>query len=302
MIKGNYIMDNTHFCVKCGKEIPADSEFCPYCGTKQPVIDSTESTTQPVESSSTDQVSSETVETNKNSTKKENTPVSKVVSPKKPQKPWYKQWLLWVIVVVLAIVIIAAFGGGSNSGSDSSSSDTDTSSSAKDSSSEAQSSSATSSINIGSESIDVSDAINYKPNYNDSSWANSTFDINKITVYKTDGSYTYGSGSDKSDLQGIIKVHFKINAGRDITTYPTQATLSTDNGQQLDANTYDSDDFDGDLDSGTNTEGDVYFYVPKMKAASEIRTIRIKWDGYYDTDDYEDENSSHDFDATINLE
>jgi ribosomal protein L40E len=26
------------FCIKCGKELPADWEFCRYCGTKQPVL------------------------------------------------------------------------------------------------------------------------------------------------------------------------------------------------------------------------------------------------------------------------
>ncbi|GAX01920.1 zinc-ribbon domain-containing protein [Secundilactobacillus silagei] len=28
-------MDNTKFCIKCGKKIPESSEFCPYCGTSQ---------------------------------------------------------------------------------------------------------------------------------------------------------------------------------------------------------------------------------------------------------------------------
>ncbi|WP_252904133.1 zinc ribbon domain-containing protein [Secundilactobacillus silagei] len=26
------------FCVKCGKELPNEAEFCPYCGLKQPVL------------------------------------------------------------------------------------------------------------------------------------------------------------------------------------------------------------------------------------------------------------------------
>lgn len=33
-------MENTRFCIKCGKEIPSNSEFCPYCGAAQSAINS----------------------------------------------------------------------------------------------------------------------------------------------------------------------------------------------------------------------------------------------------------------------
>lgn len=48
---GDITMENTRFCNKCGKEIPVNSEFCPYCGTSQPKIqtDKNEAKSEPVE-------------------------------------------------------------------------------------------------------------------------------------------------------------------------------------------------------------------------------------------------------------
>ena len=40
-------MENTRFCVKCGKKIPLNSDFCPYCGASQPDIQADKNVTTP---------------------------------------------------------------------------------------------------------------------------------------------------------------------------------------------------------------------------------------------------------------
>ncbi|WP_203648966.1 zinc-ribbon domain-containing protein [Secundilactobacillus yichangensis] len=84
-------MENTRFCNKCGKEIPIDSEFCPYCGATQPKIDAVAS--QNVQSASGD--------ANHPSQSKNTTANLK-------QKPKNRLWL-WL---ALLIVIIVVSGGG----------------------------------------------------------------------------------------------------------------------------------------------------------------------------------------------
>ncbi|MEE2219449.1 DUF4352 domain-containing protein, partial [Klebsiella pneumoniae] len=140
----------------------------------------------------------------------------------------------------------------------------------------------------------------YSTSFTDSSWAKSTFKIDKVTVYKTDGTYTSGSGNDKKDFNGVVKVHMSIHAGQDISAYPTQAKLSTNDGQQVEAD-MDSDDFDGDLNSGTDSDGNVYFVLSKLSSVKDITSIRLKWDASYDTDDYDDDNAYKTFDTTLNL-
>ena len=119
------------------------------------------------------------------------------------------------------------------------------------------------SITIGDDDIDIANQKAYSTSFTDSSWAKSTFKIDKVTVYKTDGTYTSGSGNDKKDFNGVVKVHMSIHAGQDISAYPTQAKLSTNDGQQVEAD-MDSDDFDGDLNSGTDSDGNVYFVLSKL--------------------------------------
>ena len=63
----------------------------------------------------------------------------------------------------------------------------------------------------------------------------------------------------------------------------------------------DSDDFDGDLNSGTDSDGNVYFVLSKLSSVKDITSIRLKWDASYDTDDYDDDNAYKTFDTTLNL-
>lgn len=154
-------------------------------------------------------------------------------------------------------------------------------------------------IELNDDKIDIKDSKKYSTTYSDSSWAGTTVKIDKVTVYKTDGEYSDG---DDGKFNGIAKVHFDIKAGRDISMYASQATLNTNDGQQVDADTYDSDDFDGDLNSGAHTDGDVYFLLPKLDSVSSLKTLRLKFTSDYDTDDYDDDNSDHSYDVTVNLQ
>jgi len=228
-----------------------------------------------------------------------------------PHKPWVKQWWTWVILALVTIVLTITFGysarviadselssyndttsTSSNSEDSSTSDDTDT-----DSDSDSTS---TDSIDLDDSTIDIADKQSYSLNYSET-WSESTFSIDKVTVYQTDGEYSEGSGHDKTSFNGIVKVHMAIDAGRDIDAYPTQATLSTSDGQQVDADMSDSDDFDGELDSGTQTDGNVYFLLPKLDDVSDLTSIRLKWSADYDTDDMDDDDAYKDFDATLQL-
>ena len=235
-------------------------------------------------------------------------------------KPWTHKWWTWCLLVLLtlgyaALINITArdtamdaalttTSKSATTNSDDSYSDSDSEESSdstdSDSDSESDSDSDSDSITIGDDDIDIADQKAYSTSFTDSSWAKSTFKIDKVTVYKTDGTYTSGSGNDKKDFNGVVKVHMSIHAGQDISAYPTQAKLSTNDGQQVEAD-MDSDDFDGDLNSGTDSDGNLYFVLSKLSSVKDITSIRLKWDASYDTDDYDDDNAYKTFDTTLNL-
>lgn len=225
---------------------------------------------------------------------------------------WYKRWWPWLLILLVTFLYTVSLNGMayaqpmSNTGmaSDTQNS-TDSKAAATDTTADDKGSDAEKpkgdTITLDDDTIDVSGKHVYNLKYSNNTWTNTTFSINKITVYKTDGTYTNGSGSDKTEFNGVVKVHFGIEAGRDISAYPSQSTLSTNDGQQIDADDYDSDDFDGDINSGTKTAGNVYFLIPKMTSVGAIKTLRLKWDANYDTDDYDDDNFDKTYDITINL-
>jgi len=223
-------------------------------------------------------------------------------------KPWFKLWWTWTILVVYALLTTIGLSLSAQYISNDPFSQydlTNTNSSSNgadntDNSSSSEASSSEDSIELGSSSIDISDKQDFTVD-STQTWAGSTFDIDKVAIYKTDGEYTSGSGHNKEEFNGVVKVHMSIDAGRDISAYPTQATLSTSDGQQVDADLSDSDDFDGDLDSGTQSDGNIYFLLPTLDDISDLSSIRLKWSANYDTDDYDDDNSYKDFDVTIQL-
>lgn len=235
----------------------------------------------------------------------------------KENKPWYKKVWLWITVAVVAVAGIALAinmnsGISSNSASDdqtdqSSDYDTDTdeesdSTSAEDtnySDSSEDTDDSSDSITVGDDDIDVSEHETYSPELSDKSWANTEIYVSKIDVYKTDGVY---NDSDDKEFNGVVAVDMSVTAGQDISAYPTQGTLNTSDGQQIEADTFDSDSFDGDINSGATANGIVYFLIPNMSSASDLTSLRLKFDASYDSDDYEDDNQFKTYDLTIPLE
>lgn len=218
-------------------------------------------------------------------------------------KPFYKIWWFWLIVVVLAVVIFGMFGN-SNSSDDSSSNKASghtTTATEKGNSNSKTSNSKTLKIDYSNKTI-LSQK-NYKLSFVDNSWQPATIKVTKVNVYKMKP-FVYDDSS-KAKAQGFIIIHMAVTANRDITTYPDQGTVVTSDGQQMDATLSDVEgyksNFAGDISKGVTKEGDVMVPIEKLENVNDIKTLRLKFDGSYDTDDYEDENAQHDYDITLNL-
>lgn len=214
-------------------------------------------------------------------------------------KPWYKKWWIWVIAVVLVFVAIGMIGGGSGSKS-SSSSATKSAKTRNTKKSDTTAASSGKQLKLSEDTFTIESEKDFNPNWTDSSWADSTFSIDKVRVIKIK-QQKYYDGDKTYPVQGLIMVHFKIKAGRDISTYPNQGTIITDDGQQIDATMNNSDDYDGEIAKGVTKDGYTTFIFKKMSSASQFKTLRLKWDSNYETDDMDDDNSDKTFDITINL-
>lgn len=156
-----------------------------------------------------------------------------------------------------------------------------------------------------SETTSSSEAKVDKLKRHDVTWSDNSWAGVKVSIdYANVGTFkTAVEDSEGETFQGAIVVNFKVETPeRDISIYPNQATLTTNDGQQIDASLMDSEDIGGDLMKGANKEGNVVFYVPTLSDPSDITSIRLKFSGNYDTDDYSDDNAYHDFDTgVINL-
>lgn len=213
-------------------------------------------------------------------------------------KPWYKKWWIWIIAVIVVIFAIGAFSGGSDDSS-SASPKTHKATTSKTKNTNSSNTTSTKKLSLSDDSFTIDKEVDYNPNYNDNSWAQTKVNINKVRVIKIK-TKNYYDGDKTYPVQGIIMVHFKVTPTRDIDFYPTQGTLVT-NGQQVDADSGNSDDFDGEISKGATQTGNVVFILKKMTDVNLIKNIRLKWDADYDTDNYDDDNSSKTYDITMNL-
>lgn len=214
-------------------------------------------------------------------------------------KPWYKKWWIWVIAVIVVIFAIGAFSSGSNDSSSTSPKTHKATTSKTKNTNDSNTVSTGKKLSLSEDSFTINKEVDYNPNYSDNSWAQTKVNINKVRVIKIK-TKNYYDGDKTYPVQGIIMVHFKVTPTRDIDFYPTQGTLVT-NGQQVDADSGNSDDFDGEISKGATQTGNVVFILKKMTDVNTIKSIRLKWDADYDTDNYDDDNSSKTYDITINL-
>lgn len=151
--------------------------------------------------------------------------------------------------------------------------------------------------NNGADEAKIVDRKDYGVSWSDDSWSGLKLSADKVSVIKVDDYDDYSSNK----YQGFIIVHFIIdNTERDVSVYPEQATVNTNTGQQVDGS-YELESFAGDIMKGTKTQGFAAYPLKELGKAEDITSIRLNFNGSYETDDYDDENANHTFDVTLEL-
>ena len=59
--------------------------------------------------------------------------------------------------------------------------------------------------------------------------------------------------------------------------------------------------FAGDLMKGTKTSGYAAYPLKELNDVNDIKSLRINFRASYETDNYDDDNSNHTYDITLNL-
>lgn len=137
----------------------------------------------------------------------------------------------------------------------------------------------------------------YSVTWSDNSWAGLNISVDKVDIIKVSG---YKDYSD-DEYQGFAVVHYNIdNSQQDVTAYPEQADVSTNTGLQTSGN-YEMEHFAGDLMKGTKTSGYAAYPLKELNDVNDIKSLRINFSASYETDNYDDDNSNHTYDFTLNL-
>lgn len=212
-------------------------------------------------------------------------------------KPWYQRWWFWLIVIILGLFVIGLFASG---GDDNADSDTKQASTKQTKDADDTGKATGDTIPVDNQTATVLKKQAFNPNWSDNTWAGTSVKIDKVSVIKIKPLTDH----DEKDnvYNGVVKVHYIVSPTRDIDFYATQGTLNTDDGQQVDANTFTSDDFDGEINKGATKSGNVVYTLKTLKDVKDVKNLRLKWDADYDTDDYEDDNADHTYDITVNLQ
>lgn len=155
-------------------------------------------------------------------------------------------------------------------------------------------------LTVNYKDYEVKNVKTYHINYQNTDWAGIDIKIDSAKVYKLDKTYTINTVSDGDmNVNGFIELNMSVTPQRDINIYPTQATGIFNNGEQHDASNNTS--WDGEIAKGVTKSGKVIIPITNLESDSSISSLCLKFSANYDTDDYTDDNSHHDYDVTINL-
>jgi hypothetical protein len=228
-----------------------------------------------------------------------------VVLQKKQKKPWLIASGVGIVLFILGIAVVA--GGTGSSSSDKADNPTTSKSLSKSTvakgnttskESNSSSSESTQTIDFGYEKHPILDQATYPVQWSDNTWAGTQVKVDKVQIIKTK---PFKDDATGKMYAGVVLMHFGITASRDISIYPSQGTLVTSDGQQSSADTLNGEDFDGDIAKGVSRDGYVLWELEKMDDPKAIKTLRVKFDANYETDDMDDDNSDKTYDFTINI-
>ena len=125
--------------------------------------------------------------------------------------------------------------------------------------------------------------------------------IKEVGVFDnmTDAVNSYGQSdlviNDENKDKVTVVVKFEIQNKNDfpINTYPCQAKLITNTGEQVEADIIASESFDGEIFEGVTQEGYVSFNLDKTKI-DELKSFKMAWHTDHEngtSDNYDDDYS-----------
>jgi len=131
----------------------------------------------------------------------------------------------------------------------------------------------------------------------DDSGVNQT--VTEVSVFDnmTDAVKSYGQSDlvvndeNKDKVTVVVDFEIKNNNKFMISTYPSQAKFVTNTGEQVEADTFASESFDGDIYEGVTKGGHVLFNLEKTPI-DDLKSFKMIWSTSHDNgtpDDYDDD-------------
>lgn len=123
--------------------------------------------------------------------------------------------------------------------------------------------------------------------------------IKEVRVFDnmTDAIESYGQSTlvvnDENKDKVTVVVKFEIKNSNDfmICTYPSQATFITNSGEQVEADLWASESFDGEIYEGVTKEGHVLFNLDKT-SIDDLGSFKMVWSTNHEngtSDNYDDD-------------
>lgn len=216
----------------------------------------------------------------------------------KEKKPFYKRIWFWILVVIVILIFIGVKNSSddTNNSSETATSQTKSHNTTDKEKGTDSTSSSAKTVTIDYDDYKVADQKTVNPNFSDSSWAGTKVDVDKVEISKLDKPVKYESANDGTfEIQGVMRIHVSVKPQRDINFYPTQGKIVAGNEQQESTG---QESWDGEIATGATKSGWVTF---PLKSTEDLTSVRLQFDADYDTDNLDDDNSSHTYDMTLNL-
>lgn len=124
-------------------------------------------------------------------------------------------------------------------------------------------------------------------------WSND-FEGLKTTITRVQKSenavYHDENGEEQIGSAILIDFHIQNTSEENFDTFPTQATLVTDTGEQIDGyGTIDSTELDSEIYPGVQKQGSAIWYLENSKV-SDVKSVKLIWDSFTTPDHNKFEN------------